>query len=341
MVSHETRTEAPVMRQQIFVLVDGIFVVQWSDTYVQELLTGKYRSYQFIPDFGCPIGDFELRQLQVAGCVKDFDRHTVWLYALPQWHQSATKSSASVERMRAYYINTALSAVMLDEVRQTLYEHGLDHELWARERGGFVVLMAKGGTGIPSVEEAEQSLFRLRILPTSLFDLAIVGFIETKAPYMNYLTARDKVDRYTLDVFADFDKQRELSVAEDKIAVMAIPQKDEQQAIRELLESMDLTVHLAGTGRDTIFLLEDYQPDLLILDMNLTDMHAWKLLLELKERVDISEVPILVIANEHKVMPLDNITTVVRPVGLAQLRYTIWSLLAKDGNEAENENPST
>jgi DNA-binding response OmpR family regulator len=116
-------------------------------------------------------------------------------------------------------------------------------------------------------------------------------------------------------------------VADKKVVVMSMPQEDEQAAIYDLLQGMDLTVHRTNSGRDTIFMLEDQSPDLLILDQNLTDMHAFKLLMELKERVRISKLPILVIADNHKMMPLENIATLVRPVGIRQLEKTIMSLL--------------
>jgi len=124
-------------------------------------------------------------------------------------------------------------------------------------------------------------------------------------------------------------------VADKKVVVMSMPQEDEQTAIYDLLKDMDLTIHLANSGRDTIYLLEDHPPDLLILDQNLTDMHAFKLLMELKERVRISKLPILVIADNHKVMPLENIATLVRPVGIRQLEQTIMSLL-----KSRNDKPT-
>ena len=122
---------------------------------------------------------------------------------------------------------------------------------------------------------------------------------------------------------------------DEKTVVMAMPQEDERDAIHDLLTEMDLTVHTASSGRDTIYLLEDHPPDLLILDQNLTDMHAFKLMMELKERVRISQLPIIVIADLHKVMPLDNITTLVRPVGIRLLQETVTSLL-----QPRNETPS-
>ena len=64
-------------------------------------------------------------------------------------------------------------------------------------------------------------------------------------------------------------------------------------------------------------------------------MHAFKLLMELKERVHIKELPILVIADNHKVMPLENIATLVRPVGIRQLEQTIVSLL-----KSRNDKPT-
>lgn len=124
-------------------------------------------------------------------------------------------------------------------------------------------------------------------------------------------------------------------MADKKVVVMSMPQEDEQTAIYDLLLDMDLTVHRASSGRDTIYLMEDYAPDLLILDQNLTDMHAFKLLMELKERVRISKLPILVIANDHKVIPLENISTLVRPVGIRQLEQTITSLL-----KSHNDKPA-
>lgn len=116
-------------------------------------------------------------------------------------------------------------------------------------------------------------------------------------------------------------------MADEKVVVMSMPNEDEQTAIYDLLTNLDVTIHQAGSGMDTIYLLEDYSPDLLILDQDLSDMHAFKLLNELKERVRITKLPILVIADIHKVMPLDNITTLVRPVGIRQLEQTIASLL--------------
>lgn len=116
-------------------------------------------------------------------------------------------------------------------------------------------------------------------------------------------------------------------MADEKIVVMSMPKEDEQTAIYDLLLNMDLTVHRADSGMETIYLLEDHYPDLLILDQDLTDMHAFKLLNELKERVRINKLPILVIADYHKVMPLQNITTLVRPVGIRQLEQTIAALL--------------
>ena len=103
----------------------------------------------------------------------------------------------------------------------------------------------------------------------------------------------------------------------------------------DLLDELDMIVHQASSGEDAVFLVEDYRPDLLIMEISLPDMHAWKLLVTLRERINIAGLPIIIIMDEHKVMPLDNITSIMRPVGLAQFRNTIRSLL--NDNRAMDE----
>ncbi len=122
---------------------------------------------------------------------------------------------------------------------------------------------------------------------------------------------------------------------EQQSIILAVKMDNERQAIEQLLQEMDLRVFHASTGEETILLLEDTpDPDLLITEMKLGDMHAWKLISELKERVKLSELPILLISDQEQIKPLENVSVLMRPVGLTQLRRKVSLLLQlEDGNE--------
>lgn len=114
----------------------------------------------------------------------------------------------------------------------------------------------------------------------------------------------------------------------DKDVVLVVRHDDERQAVTRLLEDMDVTVQHAQTGREAILLLEDCDEGFLVMDVQLADMHAWKLLGILKESVDLSHLPTIVLMDEPTVVPLHNVTSVVRPVSMAKLRQIITGWLS-------------
>lgn len=117
-------------------------------------------------------------------------------------------------------------------------------------------------------------------------------------------------------------------MTEGKEVVLAVRHADERQAVTDLLEEMHMIVHHAETGRDAIYLLEDHHCDFLVMDVKLADMHAWKMLHTLKESVDLSTLPTIVIMDEQTVVPLPNVTAVVRPVAMSKLKNIIFSLFS-------------
>lgn len=123
-------------------------------------------------------------------------------------------------------------------------------------------------------------------------------------------------------------KQGSVIVIDSKEGVLAVRHRDEEQAVTSLLQEMGMTVSHAASGRNAILLLEDHSFDFLIMDIQLSDMHAWQMLGILKESVDLNSLPTLVITNEQTVVPLPNVTLVVRPVSMAKLRNVIDSLFS-------------
>ena len=119
--------------------------------------------------------------------------------------------------------------------------------------------------------------------------------------------------------------QVKVSVTEGKTAVLAVRDAKERQAVTELLQDMKMEVHHAESGWDAIHILEDNTCDFLVMDIKLSDMHAWKMLGTLKESVNLEKLPTIVImdGDEQGKVPLGNVTTVVRPVALSRLRKLI------------------
>lgn len=112
----------------------------------------------------------------------------------------------------------------------------------------------------------------------------------------------------------------EMLVTVGKDVVLVVRHEDERQAVTRLLEEMGVTVQHAETGQDAIMLIEDSAADFMVMDVQLVDMHAWKMLGVLKEIVDLSQLPTIVLMDEPSVVPLDNVTSVVRPVSMPKLR---------------------
>lgn len=165
---------AQIARTRLFVLLDGSFVVKWSENRVQELLTGQYRSFER-RDFGAAITDFELNQLRQAGIVRAFDKDYVWLSVTPEYSQHPSPKP----RVRSYYLHTTLPGSRQAEVAAVLQRLGLDDDLHARTRDDFVVILGQQGRAFVSFDEAEEIRLLLVDQAAPVFEETVVAFIET------------------------------------------------------------------------------------------------------------------------------------------------------------------
>ncbi|GAB1420030.1 hypothetical protein MASR2M15_01050 [Anaerolineales bacterium] len=112
--------------------------------------------------------------------------------------------------------------------------------------------------------------------------------------------------------------------------MVALNNAEEREAIGQLLEKLGADVIMVNTSKEIIHTLEDHPFDVLVMDVNLPDTHGWALLGTLRESVDISSLPIIAIMNEATVIPLDNVTLIIRPVSLPTLNQVFSNVLNKD-----------
>ncbi len=331
---------SPVPRHTVFILADGNFVVQWDENRVQDLLSGQYRSYKDA-DFGHSITDYELNQLKIAGRVEHYNGQFVWLYALPEHGRFLSHQQYSgPARVRSFYLNTTLPEDHLTEVRDALQALHLDHDFLARVRGGLVAVLGKNGAPFLHLQDAERAQKLLVSRAPDLFQHTAIAFVETSDdPYTQQMDYNaGEVDLGTIIL-----SQTDTSITEGKRVLVVSDSEDEQTAMQQLFTDMAMDVFIAVTAAQSLQMLEDQDPDLLIIHTPLPDMHVWEILAKIKEIGTFQHTLKLMIAN-HQATSDDQAFALtvgkvdgylVRPVSMAQLRQHVWLMFKNQRESAE------
>ncbi len=332
-----------VPRHFVFIMSDGAFVVQWDENRVQDILTGHYRTFEY-NDFGHAIADYELNQLKSAGRVEHYNRNYVWLYSLPEpnrFQAELKTEERTSDHIRAYYLNTLLPTAQLENVRTLLKKMKLGDGFSANIRAGTVVIAGREGTPFLHFKEAEDVQRRLMSSAKEQFKDSAVAFVELRQS--DEAVEQDvKQPEENIDLMTIIASQSDTSVTEGKHVVILMSDENEQAAIYELCLEMKMKVDTAATGWAAVTILEDSHVDLLIMDLELPDLHAWEMISKLKEIVPLRGLPIIIIADysannqtslAFTVAQVDVFLT--RPISRARLRQNIWMTL-KDREERKN-----
>lgn len=331
---------AAVARHLVFTLADGSFVVQWEEKQVQELLTGRYRAYNHLSDFGHPITDYELKQLKAAGRVEHHTQSYVWLYSLPEKGRfGQIKTLGRGDRIRVYYLSSTLPKTQLASVQSLLVNLGLTEDFLARSRNGLIVVLGRNGLPFRHLKDAEKAQKILETKAPDVFINLAVAFIETKADFRQQTSLDDgDIDREELSLTEIIQSQEDATATFGKCVVLAVTQEDERAEFTTLFaEKMKLKVQQAANGLQAVQLSEDCNPDLLITDAKLPDMHVWQLMNKLKEISNLRELPIIVLTDEPSfAVNVAKVDYLIRPVAIARLRHAVWTIL---NNKKQNAKP--
>jgi CheY-like chemotaxis protein len=328
----QTLTGTPVPRRTVFILADGSFVVQWDEHRVQDLLTGHYRRYED-KDFGHVITEYELNQLKAAGRVEHYNDQYVWLNALPEQGRFPNdREYQSQPRVRSYYLNTTLPETHLTEIETCLRELELDGDFLARVRGSLIAVLGKNGAPFRQLKDAERAQKLLVVRAPELFEHTAIAFVETNE---NPYNRPAEPGLGTFDLNTVISSQSDTTVTSGKRVLVVTSNDEEQQAMQHLLGEMKMDVIAAGTAAQGLQLLEDHNPDLMVMDMKLPDMHGWELLAKIKEIGTYEEMPKIMVA-DHRSTPDDQAFALtvgkvdvylVKPISMAQLRQNVWLTL--------------
>lgn len=169
MVVEDINGAVVVPRSRVFVTVDGMFVVHWEENRVQDLLSGRYLTFNE-QQFDAPVTDWELHQLRNRGVVESFDESFVRLQRVPEWQQTRAQ--------RSYYLYTRLAKQRVREVEGRLAEASLDQQFAVRVRDQFLVIRAEKGAAFADEEAAESAQRALSEALPDLFSECVVAFVD-------------------------------------------------------------------------------------------------------------------------------------------------------------------
>lgn len=332
------RGGSAVPRHFVFIMADGAFVVQLSENRAQDLLTGQFYTLDD-NNYGHAITDYELNQLKVGGRVEHYNRTYVWLYMLPEPHQYNPKIKIQervADRVRSYYINTMLPKSQLEIVRAMLRAVGLGDDVTPECRDERVVITGKDGVAFAHLKDAEEIQQRLAAKAQNLFKNSAVAFTEMTQTNHRFDQEVRPPDGAVTDLATIIASQTDTVMTRDKAVVLLVNQAEEQKAVRDLCAELKMNVRVAAGGYEGLQLLEDGHSDLVVMDLQLPDMHGWEMLSKAREISSLAEVPIIVLA-EHSMSNQQSLALavakvdvyLVKPVSKAQLRQNIWMAMKK------------
>lgn len=169
MSQYDDNDALPVPRTRVFVLDDGMFVVQWEEHRVQSLANGRYYNYT-TERYGAPISDYELNQLMSSGRVSHYDDSLVYLSPQPM--------TLSTHPMRSYYLNTRLPKTERGAVEEALLNANLADDYAVRVQEVFVIIRNRTGLPFKDFDEAERAREQLLKCQPELLGKLAVAFVE-------------------------------------------------------------------------------------------------------------------------------------------------------------------
>jgi len=325
-----------VPRHFVFISSTGAVVVQLSVNRGQELYTGKFVTLT-TGVVGNPASDAELDRLKIAGRVEHYNSAYVWVTGLPERHVYEPLQASGEQgevRARSYYINTMLPTSELEVVQDWLEQVQLSPLCTAELRAGKVAITGTDGALFGNFDQAEEIRLRLLELAPNEFASSIVAFAnfeQRDSQLVHELRPRGQ----TSELEAIIASQTDTTMTAGKTLLLLVNSLDERKLIYNLCVELQVTVQIAASAAEALNRLEDEPVDLLIMDIQLPDMHGWELLGKLREVEKLRHLPIILIADHA--MPEDaSLTKAVatadvyleRPLAKARLRQNIWLALS-------------
>ncbi len=305
-----------VPRHLMFVLEDREIVIQRGANLVEVLRTGEWRVFgDYERDHN--ITDEELRQLQREKLIQGFDETTIWL--------SLRRKS---DKAKYYFLDTHLSPPYLELVKNLLDFTNQNYA--ARVRLGRVAIVAAGGEPFSSLADAESAhtllspAFKEDNIFLSIDSVNLESLLDEDDP-------ADPNDRFERLIHET--PTRTASLTDCMILVV---ENDPELADHYTLalQNLGVEVRVAHTGEAALQIALDEEPDLVLINLMLPDMHGYEVIAKLRKDPLTDQTPIIVmsdVSSQQDVVFALNVAKVddflVKPLGPKILRKRILGIL--------------
>jgi len=309
-----------VPRHYVFVLQDGTQVVRVGSDRLRNILTGEQISYER-SQYGHAITDGELQHLHNHGYVAAYSAQAVTLSITTEHNLKVVLPTSS--RIRAYYIATSVPGEQLQLVKSHLPP---ELSVMPVVRDGLVALYGLDGQPFEHLQDAEHVLQRALQTASAVFSGAFVSVYEV-------VISADK-RASMLDTQVAAVAAVDTTHTAGKVAKIVGGRNDQERtSIQHMLQDyLSLVVYTCALGGEALPLGEDHAPSVLIVDLQLTDMHGWAFIRKLREIPSMTGLPLVVFSDNPNdmIIALKVVQVsafVPRPLDMNKLREKIWLVL--------------
>ena len=126
-----------------------------------------------------------------------------------------------------------------------------------------------------------------------------------------------------------------------KTVVSIEDDEDFSKLLALMLKSEDVNLIRATGGEEGLRIVEDLQPDLVILDLMMPGMHGWQVFARMQEQKNLRGIPVVVVtalsSEADRVFGLDVAGVhayLVKPISAGGFRTAVVEALGKDSDAA-------
>ncbi|HTP70064.1 MAG TPA: HAMP domain-containing protein [Dongiaceae bacterium] len=187
----------------------------------------------------------------------------------------------------------------------------------ARDKGFKVLLATRGAEGLALAREYRPTAVSLDVFLPDMLGWTILNHLK-QDPAIRHIPVQmltldeDRHHGLARGAFSFVTKPTSpegLDSALDRIKQFAAPRRKrllvvednpaEQLSIRELLEHEDIDVTVVSTGSEALTIVKDSQFDCLVLDLRLPDMTGFEVLENLRDSLDLGDLPVVVFTGKE------------------------------------------